>query len=53
MEDGIRFCKYNLETLHWRIRAELLPEAPWFQIAEKAQYKPAFVYMPVVNHRSK
>jgi len=30
-----------------------LPDVPWFQIVEKAQHKPAFVYQPVANHRSK
>jgi predicted transposase YbfD/YdcC len=36
-----------------RVRAELMPDLPWIQLAEKAQYKTAFVYQPVVNHRSK
>jgi len=36
-----------------RVRTELLPDVPWFQIVEKAQHKPAFVYQPVANHRSK
>lgn len=36
-----------------RVRAEVLPDTPWFQIAEKAQHKPAFVYQPIVNHRPK
>ena len=46
----------NLDLLRMaalRVRAELLPHVPWFQIAEKAQNKPAFVYQPVVNHRLK
>ena len=36
-----------------RVRAELLPHVPWIQLAENAQFNPAFVHQPVVNHRSK
>jgi hypothetical protein len=59
-EDKTRSKNWNLNAnlallrmAALRVRAELMPEVPWFQITEKAQNKTAFVYQPVVNHRAK
>ena len=36
-----------------RLKADLITHLSWSELQEKAQNKPAFVYQPVVNHRSK
>jgi hypothetical protein len=35
-----------------RVRAELLPKVSSLHTAEKAHHEPAFVFLPVVHHRS-